>query len=200
MIPLGPAASRRPGVPLTLPGPGRRRRLFAMRAVRPAVLTLVLELLALAAVPASAASCLHAENCASGSAAGLTTLIGIEAPLSEEAVRENAALGYDIASDDAVAARSVAGVEKAAVAGKRTFSTADRAAGLEKAKDAAGVPRCQYCGSKLDPRSGRPNSYEADHTTPYSRGGPSSPENLTPSCRTCNRSKGAQTPDEWGGP
>ena len=23
-------------------------------------------------------------------------------------------------------------------------------------------------------------------------------ENLTPACRTCNRSKGAQTPDQWG--
>jgi RHS repeat-associated protein len=90
--------------------------------------------------------------------------------------------------------------DKATTAGKRTFSAADRAAGLEKAKDASGIPRCQYCGTKLDPRSGRANSYEADHTAPYSRGGPSTAENLTPSCRTCNRSKGARTPDEWGGP
>jgi hypothetical protein len=70
-----------------------------------AILALVLGLTLLAAPPASATVTVPAENRASGSAAGLTTLIGIEAPLSEEAVRENAGLGYDIASDDAVAAR-----------------------------------------------------------------------------------------------
>lgn len=43
---------------------------------------------------------------ASGSAAVPDNLIEIEPRLSEEAVRENAGLGYDIASDDAVAARA----------------------------------------------------------------------------------------------
>jgi YD repeat-containing protein len=71
--------------------------------------------------------------------------------------------------------------------------------GSMRAKDAAGTPRCQYCGTELGPKSGRPNSYEADHRVPYSRGGPSTPANLTPSCRTCNRSKGAQMLEEWGG-
>ena len=70
-----------------------------------AILALVLGLTLLAAPPVSAAVAAHAENHASGSAAGLTTLIGIEARLSEEAVRENASLGYDLASDDAVAAK-----------------------------------------------------------------------------------------------
>lgn len=97
-------------------------------------------------------------------------------------------------------AKGAANAEKAVVTGKRTFSAADRAAGLEKAKDASGTPRCQYCGAELSTKPGRPNSYEADHAQPYSRGGPSTPENLTPSCRTCNRSKGAKTPEEWGGP
>jgi RHS repeat-associated protein len=83
------------------------------------------------------------------------------------------------------------------IPGRRTFSPADRAAGFEKSKDAFGVPRCAYCGTPLSPRAGSPNSYEADHATPYSRGGPSTFENLAPSCRTCNRSKGAQTPSEW---
>lgn len=81
--------------------------------------------------------------------------------------------------------------------GKRSFSKEDRAAGLTKAKDAQGIPRCEYCGKELEPKAGKPNSYEADHRTPYSKGGPTSPENLAPSCRTCNRSKGAQTPEEW---
>jgi hypothetical protein len=47
------------------------------------------------------------ENRASGSAAGLTTFIEIETRLSESAVRENIALDYDSASDDAVAARAL---------------------------------------------------------------------------------------------
>jgi hypothetical protein len=91
------------------------------------------------------------------------------------------------------AAKGAGDVEKAAVSGKRTFSQADRASALEKAEDTDGVSRCQYC-------AGKPNSYEADHTIPHSRGGPSTLENLTPSCRTCNRSKEAKTPDEWGRP
>ncbi|MEZ4309017.1 MAG: HNH endonuclease signature motif containing protein, partial [Polyangiaceae bacterium] len=85
----------------------------------------------------------------------------------------------------------------AASPGKRTFSKTDRAAGLEKAKDANGVPRCEYCGKEIDPKAGAPTSYEADHRLPHSRGGPSTPENLAPACRTCNRSKGAKMPEEW---
>ncbi|MFL5345280.1 MAG: HNH endonuclease [Hyalangium sp.] len=81
--------------------------------------------------------------------------------------------------------------------GKRTFSKGDRAAGLEKAKDANGVPRCEYCDTELEPNAGQPNSYEADHQTPYSKGGSSTQDNLAPACRTCNRSKGPRTPEEW---
>lgn len=71
-----------------------------------AILALVLGLTLLAAPPASATVAVPAENRASGSAAGLTTLVGVEARLSEDAVRENAVLAYDLASDDAVAARA----------------------------------------------------------------------------------------------
>jgi uncharacterized protein RhaS with RHS repeats len=98
------------------------------------------------------------------------------------------------------AAGMVPGEGAGAKCAKRAFSAADRAAALEKAKDASGIPRCQYCGTQLNTKPGFPNSYEADHTTPYVQGGSSTSENLTPSCRTCNRAKGAQTPDEWGGP
>jgi len=55
----------------------------------------------------------HAENRASGSAAGLTTLIGIEKRLSAEAVWEKVGLDYDIASDAAVAARAGAAATRA---------------------------------------------------------------------------------------
>jgi hypothetical protein len=84
--------------------------------------------------------------------------------------------------------------------GGRLFSNTYRRAGWELSKDASGVARCKYCGAHLDPRSGKPNSYEADHTVPYSRGGPTELSNLTPSCRACNRSKSWHTLDEWGGP
>jgi guanyl-specific ribonuclease Sa len=83
-----------------------------------AILALVLGLTLLAAPPASAAVAASAENRASGSASDPNNLIGIEARLSEDAVRENVALGYDLASDDAVAARAGARVTTDVVATK----------------------------------------------------------------------------------
>ncbi len=85
-------------------------------------------------------------------------------------------------------------------AGPRRPSAAQRDQTFERSKDAAGKPRCTYCGKEITREPGRPNTYEADHRTPYSRGGSTTNENLEPSCRTCNRSKGAQTPEEWEGP
>ncbi len=60
-------------------------------------------------------------------------------------------------------------------------------------------PNCAYCGTKLDPKPGKPNSYEADHYVPYSKGGQSTDSNCVPSCRSCNRSKGDKMPGEWMG-
>jgi hypothetical protein len=46
-----------------------------------------------------------------------------------------------------------------------------------------------------------PNSYEPDHRRAHSKGGPSNQLNLTPSCRSCNRSKGAKDLEsEWAAP
>ena len=95
------------------------------------------------------------------------------------------------------AAGAAGDVGTAAKQGKRNFSKAERAEGLEKAKDAQGAARCEHCGTKLEPKAGKPNSYEADHRTPHARGGPTTQENLAPSCRTCNRSKGSKTVEEW---
>lgn len=81
-----------------------------------AILALVLGLTLLAAHPASASVAASAEKCASGSAATLRSLIEESTPLSEDAVRENDRSGYDLASDDAVAAR--AGAQNAANAGR----------------------------------------------------------------------------------
>ena len=81
----------------------------------------------------------------------------------------------------------------------RRFKKKDRDDALEECKDENGDPRCAYCGSKLHTTAGHANSYEADHGNPYSQGGESTKENLYPSCRTCNRSKGGKTIDEWLG-
>lgn len=50
---------------------------------------------------------------------------------------------------------------------------------------------CMYCGDKKGP-------FEADHVMPRSRGGLDLISNLVCACRTCNRSKGNKTPEEWG--
>jgi hypothetical protein len=81
----------------------------------------------------------------------------------------------------------------------RRFNPKDRDESLEECKDENGDPRCVYCGSKLHTSAGHADSYEADHGNPYSQGGESTKENLYPSCRTCNRSKGGKTIDEWLG-
>lgn len=49
---------------------------------------------------------------------------------------------------------------------------------------------CQYCGA----RGGR---LECDHVIPVSRGGKHATSNLVTACFSCNRSKRAQTVDEW---
>ncbi len=81
---------------------------------------------------------------------------------------------------------------------KRRFSKSDRSEGFERSKDESGTPRCEYCDTELDENYGSPNSYEADHRKSYATGGESNLDNLTPSCRTCNRSKGKKELNtEW---
>jgi hypothetical protein len=92
------------------------------------ILLLLVGLALFIASPKSAAAVSTAESRASGSAAGLTTLIRIEARLSESAVRENIALGYDIASDDAVAAR---GLRATDFGSKATLKALERAFRVE---------------------------------------------------------------------
>jgi filamentous hemagglutinin len=86
-----------------------------MRRLWPTLIAL-LGLTLLAAAPASAAVAASIENRASGLRSGSNNLIGIEPRLSEEAVREKVALAYEVASDDAVAARGVAADAKFAQA------------------------------------------------------------------------------------
>jgi hypothetical protein len=73
------------------------------------ILLLLVGLALFVASPESAAVLTSDQNRVSGSASDVTTLIELEARLSEEAVRENLAFGYDLASDDAVAARGANG-------------------------------------------------------------------------------------------
>jgi 5-methylcytosine-specific restriction endonuclease McrA len=51
--------------------------------------------------------------------------------------------------------------------------------------------RCAYCGDSLN------GGGEIDHKTPVSKGGDSSPDNLTLACRTCNRDKHSKTSNEF---
>jgi hypothetical protein len=97
-------------------------------------------------------------------------------------------------------AAAVDAVQSAGAVGSRRPSVAQRERLFEKSKDAGGTPRCVYCNKEITPSPGRPDSYEADHKQPFSRGGPTTDDNLAPACRTCNRSKGAKTPEEFKGP
>ncbi|UEM08088.1 DUF1376 domain-containing protein (plasmid) [Skermanella rosea] len=49
---------------------------------------------------------------------------------------------------------------------------------------------CTYCSSEELP-------LHCDHIVPLTRGGTNDLSNLTTSCRPCNTSKGARTPEEW---
>jgi hypothetical protein len=69
--------------------------------------------------------------------------------------------------------------------------------GTKDAKE--GVP-CRYCGRETTNEPGKDNSRERDHIDPRSKGGHNSPENEGDSCRSCNRSKGGRSPDEWKPP
>jgi RHS repeat-associated protein len=81
--------------------------------------------------------------------------------------------------------------------GSRRPSPAQRERVFEKSKDPGGTPRCEYCDREITKEPGKPESFEADHKKPWSRGGPTTDENLTGACRTCNRSKGAKMPEEF---
>lgn len=52
--------------------------------------------------------------------------------------------------------------------------------------------RCEYCGTKLTLQEG-----VVDHIVPYSRGGYSTLTNFARACWSCNKLKGARTPQEW---
>jgi uncharacterized protein RhaS with RHS repeats len=95
------------------------------------------------------------------------------------------------------------GVRKATGNGaksSRRFSTNTRRQADQAAMGADAKTRCRYCGTEVKDGVGSPTSKGYDHVIPYSRGGGAESDNISVSCRTCNRSKGAKTPEEWGGP
>jgi RHS repeat-associated protein len=55
---------------------------------------------------------------------------------------------------------------------------------------------CVFCGTKTTREPG-PTRSEIDHSIPKSKGGNNTIENAQNTCRTCNRSKGAKTTDEF---
>lgn len=52
--------------------------------------------------------------------------------------------------------------------------------------------KCYWCGVSVG------SKYHVDHVIPITRGGSNDPSNLVISCPTCNHSKGAKLPHEWG--
>jgi len=54
-------------------------------------------------------------------------------------------------------------------------------------KTAAGL--CHYCGRKASFKE-----LTLDHVVPLARGGTTSPGNVVPACRECNKAKGVDTP------
>jgi RHS repeat-associated protein len=56
---------------------------------------------------------------------------------------------------------------------------------------------CRYCGQPTTNTPGQSNSRERDHIEPKSKDGNNSSDNEGDACRTCNRSKGAKTPEQW---
>jgi hypothetical protein len=56
--------------------------------------------------------------------------------------------------------------------------------------------KCVFCGTKTGDAPG-PTQSEIDHAIPKSRGGDNTINNAQNTCRTCNRSKGAKTSEEF---
>lgn len=56
---------------------------------------------------------------------------------------------------------------------------------------------CAFCSAPLCLSPGRFNSVQWEHTTPISRGGAHSKDNLVPACRDCNAMKGSLTKEEF---
>ena len=57
---------------------------------------------------------------------------------------------------------------------------------------------CFYCDEKLNPFDRKhPSGFQIDHVIPRNQGGSDDISNLVPSCRRCNNSKLARTPEQW---
>jgi 5-methylcytosine-specific restriction endonuclease McrA len=56
--------------------------------------------------------------------------------------------------------------------------------------------KCVFCGTKTGDAPG-PTRSEIDHAIPKSRGGDNTINNAQNTCRTCNRTKGAKTTEEF---
>lgn len=98
------------------------------------------------------------------------------------------------AQDDTIDEKSEVSEEKKR---SRTPSAETKRQADAAATDADGTLRCQYCGQELTTEYGHPNSREYDHIDSYANGGSSDIENINDACRTCNRSKGSKTLEEW---
>jgi hypothetical protein len=106
-----------------------------------AILHLAASLILLTAFSSAAQASAQIENRTSGLRSGSNNLVGIEPRLSEEAVREKVALAYELASDDAVAARGGAATVRAGQAGEAAVASATGLAKNTQAFAVNGVQR-----------------------------------------------------------
>ena len=56
---------------------------------------------------------------------------------------------------------------------------------------------CRYCSRKVSFRSGGSAKLNFDHVIPYSRGGPTTVDNIVVCCRRCNHAKKDFDLEEW---
>ncbi|MER8751893.1 HNH endonuclease [Mesorhizobium sp. M1050] len=73
------------------------------------------------------------------------------------------------------------------IRGPRSARGALRDQVLSKGRNPDGTITCAYCG-----KATAPDKIQADHIKAYSKGGPTSLDNLDPACQPCNGSKGAK--------
>lgn len=88
-----------------------------------------------------------------------------------------------ILGEAATLGKEVVVAEKAAQ-GPRYATGQLREQVLDKGRQADGAVTCSYCG--------KPTATTSDHVVPYSKGGTTTLDNLTPACPSCNSSKGAK--------
>ena len=141
---------------------------------------------------------LTAGDVVNGGLDGQAATAGSTSPTGEGADTSppSATRGADPANPNASATSPSSSSSRAT--SSRRPTAAQRREVKARATDESGTTRCEYCGQPTQDAAGSSNSFEVDHIDPVAQGGKTESGNLAASCRTCNRGKGAKTPEEAG--